>query len=189
MATVSDVRITKNQSQINILFTKFFCPQLSKKKAKNKNQDFCSLMRRVKSSSSNSSTTTTDMDAQMFDQRFLEENSEFFRIDQSQNFSLIVFHLDLLKSKANVTRIGKDLKNLKIMSELSANPFGFNKVGEEGGGGGTKKNGSSSSSSDMMKEIIKDSNVLLKSIDLLIDEKKSTLSFQVDFFEWSNSFE
>ena len=134
-------------------------------------------MRRLKMRTNSSSPVD---DAAMFDRGFLQENSEFFRLDPNQNFSLVIMHLDIVTERVNVTRVGKDLKNLNIRSELSANPFGFNGLAGLQFSSTTARPSPGSvnkSLSDEMATLIDQKQVLLKLLDLTVD--KSSVSFQV----------
>lgn len=171
-------------------------------KAKSKNQDFCALMKRLnqmKNLSSDQVSALSD-DQAMFDHRFLEENNEFFRIDPYQNYSLLIVHLDLLKAKANVTRIGKDMHNLRVRSDFSQNPYGFQDQQQQQQ---TKKQDpaaannnaplttttlastSNQTQNDVVNSdlinLINGNMAILKMLDLKVDENKGTVSFNVSY--------
>lgn len=161
--------------------------------AKSKNQDFCALMKRLnqmKNLSSDQVSSLSD-DQAMFDHRFLEENNEFFRIDPYQNYSLLIVHLDLLKAKANVTRIGKDMRNLRVRSDFSQNPYGFQGQQQQIKKQDPLTTTTSASTSNQTQNgvvnndlinLIEGNMAILKMLDLKVDENKGTVSFnfQVD---------
>lgn len=131
-------------------------------------------------------------DQAMFDSRFLEENSEFFRIDPYQNYSLLIVHLDLLKAKANLTRIGKDMHNLKVRPDFNTNPYGFQGQQKPGPNNqqtvttpssinSNKTNEAPKVNSEDILHYINTNNVavLLKTLDLKVDEKEASVSFSV----------
>lgn len=91
-------------------------------KAKPRNQDFCSFLKKSKikknEKENTSSSSSPSSDA--------TQSEQLAQLLNSENFSLTVFHLDLIKKKANILRVGNDLKNLKIYSTFSSNNHGFN---------------------------------------------------------------
>lgn len=146
----------------------------------------------MKNSSKWSSPSSSSSDDQaLFERRFLEENSEFFRLDPYQNFSLSIFHLDLAKAKVNLTRVGADLHNLQIRPELSKNPYGF--IGIEAAAASSAASSATTSAppsplneaAAAQQALINENKVLLKLLDLNINEKDASVSFQVGF---SNKF-
>lgn len=144
-------------------------------------------------------------DQAMFDRRFLEENSEFFRLDPNQNYSLLIVHLDLLKAKANVTRIGKDMHNIRVRSELSKNPFGFQgqqdsklsssasqqkqkdvnvvdsnkQQTQQSSANNLTDSTSNSAVQNELIDLINGNVAMLKMLDLKVDEDKARVSFNV----------
>ena len=45
--------------------------------------------------------------------------------NKDHTYSLILFHLDLVQKKVNISRAGNDLKHLFIKPEFSLSPYGF----------------------------------------------------------------
>lgn len=155
-------------------------------------------LNQMKNLSSDQVSSLSD-DQAMFDHGFLEENSEFFRIDPNQNYSLLIVHLDLLKAKANVTRIGKDMRNLRVRSDFSQNPYGFQGQQQQQQ---TKKQDPAEAKNDPLTtttsastsnqtqngvnndliNLINGNMAILKMLDLKVDENKGTVSFNVSHF-------
>ncbi len=65
-------------------------------------------------------STTTKQDDSLL---FLTNFEKYTRRDV-HTYSLIVFHLDLIKKKVDLIRIGNDLKNLRINSAFNGK-FGY----------------------------------------------------------------
>lgn len=171
----------------------------NKMKAKSKNQDFCSLIKRfnqIKKSSEATNTSSSWLsmpdDQAIFDRGFLEANSEFFRFDPLQNYSLLIVHPDLVKSKANVTRIGKDLHNLRVISDFSKNLYGFygqQKTTTETATVAlaslvptTTENAAAAAAireENELNKLIKQKGALMKMLEVKLDEKNESISFKV----------
>lgn len=92
--------------------------------ANDKKEDYCSMIRQKNyqqtyDKAMNKETTTRQDQSLLF-----RTNFEQFTRRDVHTYSLIVFHLDLVKRKVDLIRIGKDLKNLRVLPTLSGK-FGY----------------------------------------------------------------
>jgi hypothetical protein len=53
------------------------------------------------------------------------QNMDIFT-NKDHGYSLILFHLDLIKKKVNIKRAGNDLNNIFIKPEFTFSQYGFN---------------------------------------------------------------
>lgn len=94
--------------------------------ANDKKEDYCSMIRqknyqqKYEAMKETTTTTTTKQDYSLL----FRTNFEKFMRRDVHTYSLIVFHLDLVKKKVDLIRIGKDLKNLHVTPTLNGK-FGY----------------------------------------------------------------
>lgn len=94
--------------------------------ASDKKEDYCSMIRqknyqqKYEAMKETTTTTTTKQDYSLL----FRTNFEKFMRRDVHTYSLIVFHLDLVKKKVDLIRIGKDLKNLHVTPTLNGK-FGY----------------------------------------------------------------
>lgn len=138
------------------------------------------------SGASNSSLLSLPDDQAMFDRRFLAANSELLRLDPSQNYSLLIVHLDLVRSKANVTRIGTDMRNLRVRSEFSKSPYGFggnpaakSPTNESTTATATPAGSGSRDAENKLNDLINENKAFLKMLDLDMSENQASVSLKV----------
>lgn len=106
-------------------------------------------------------------------------DNELFGKDHE--YTLVIFHLDLLKKKINIVRVGQDMRNLKISPTFSG---GFGLLDSMNNKISVMTTGNSTTSSSMTTDEIdaRDSftkNFPLNTIDLNITEKTNYVSFKV----------
>lgn len=135
--------------------------------ANDKKQDYCSVIRnrQIKQTTLTDSLLNENQKRPFVNNYELNENGE-------HKYSLIVFHLDIVKKNIELIRIGPDLKNLRLSSEL---------IGKYGYGLKSSRNiNKIQTSTPSSNSTVDDSNI--NDVDILISDKFDNTGLQ-DFFE------
>jgi hypothetical protein len=87
-------------------------------KANEKNQDFCSLIQKAKYKQKEKDNTVPNNFENI--EQYLLNSLEQDDLNRHK-YSMIIFHLDLVKLKANIIRVGKEMKTLEILPHFKSN--------------------------------------------------------------------